>query len=262
MRQDPIFSGGAVKVALFLLVAAVLGVGAYAIVGENIDIDLPDLPEIDTGEVTNLQSTNLEATTIGGDQPPPAAVEEPFSTAGFGAALAQVKGEVGASAELTRLFINGTQTQFIVRRGGDSVEAYSVRSDSGELAREDATISITGNASLDDFAFPLGAVKPAAIDRMLAAARKQSGAGDFEPTVLTLERGIAFGQRALEWTINAQGGGRYLLYRADADGTEVRNEGGQGTEIPEAAQEAQKLNDCIQDANNDPEAIFACLDKF
>ena len=60
----------------------------------------------------------------------------------------------------------------------------------------------------------------------MATAKKQSGAGDFEPTVLSLERRIPFGDRALEWTINAEGGGRNLLYRAEPNGSKVRNQGG------------------------------------
>ena len=97
---------------------------------------------------------------------------------------------------------------------------------------------------------------------MLASARKQSGAGDFEPTVLTLERAIPFGSRELRWTINAEGGGRYLLYRAAPDGSDVRNEGGEGTEIPQAAQDAKKLNECIAAAKGNPDEIFSCLDEF
>jgi hypothetical protein len=261
MREDPIISGALFKVLLVVLVAAGLGIGAFAIAGNGVDIDLPDLPEVDTGEVTNLDNTTLEDTTINGDGPERAALE-PFTSAGFGSALQDVRGATGADAQLTRLFINPTQTQFIVRSGRDGAEAYSVRADTGELVREDATISISGNATLDDFAFPLAGVKAEAIDRMLSSARKQSGAQDFDPTVLTLERAIPFGSRELRWSINAEGGGRYLIYRAAPDGSDVRNEGGQGTEIPQAAQDAKKLNECISAAAGDPDKIFSCFDQF
>lgn len=264
MNEDPILSGGIVKAALVILVAGALGVGAFIVAGDDIDIDLPDLPDIDTlGEdtTTNLENTELSDTTVGGGEQPGNATD-PFTTAGLASAVDQVRGEAGGDAQLTRLFINDAQTQFIVRTGGDGVEAYSVRADTGELTREDATITISGGARIDDFAYALGAVKPAAVDRMLSAARRQSGAGDFRPTVLSLERGIPFGSRALEWTINAQGKGRNLLYRANAEGRQLRNDGGEGTAIPPAAIEAQKLNDCIREAQNDPERIFACLEQF
>ena len=260
MREDPIISGGLFRVLLVVLVAAGLGIGAFAIAGDGVDVDLPDLPEIDTGEVTNLDNTTLEDTTIDGGEPEQAALD-PFTSAGFGSALDAVRGAAGSEAQVTRLFINPTQTQFIVRRA-DGVEAFSVRVDSGELVKEDATISISGGATIDDFSFPLDGVKASAVDRMLASARRQSGAQDFDPTVLTLERAIPFGSRELRWTINAEGGGRYLLYRAAPDGSDVRNEGGEGTQIPQAAQDAKRLNECIAAANNDPDKIFACLDEF
>jgi hypothetical protein len=269
MRDDPLLSGGVFKILLVVLIAGGLGLGGFVLSGGDIGIDLPDLPEIDTaGDTTNLVDTELSDTTIGGgeDEPVAEAVVDPgaspFTTASFAAAVAAVREEAGADAQLTRLFINEVQTQFVVRKGRDDVEAYSVRADTGELSRQEATISITGNATLDDFAFALGAVKPGAIDRMLATAGKDSGRADFEPSVLSLERGIPFGSRELEWTINARGGGRSLLYRASADGKNVRNEGGAGTEIPQAALDAEKLNDCIQAAQSNPDEIFACLDKF
>ena len=261
MRDDPIISGGALKVALAILVVVILGLGALQLFGDGWDYVLPDLPDIEeSGQVTNLAETALSDTTIGGSDSPQANLDL-FTSAGFAKALAEIRDSAGADAELTRLFVNDVQTQFVVRRG-KGVEAYSVRADTGELTREDATITISGNAAISDFAFPIAAVKAAAIDRMLSAARKESGAGDFRPTTLALERRIPFGSRALEWTINAQGKGRYLLYRADPGGRGVRNEGGGGTQIPQAALDAQKLNDCISDAGSDSDAIVRCLEKF
>jgi hypothetical protein len=128
-------------------------------------------------------------------------------------------------------------------------------------SRSDATITISGSAKISDFAFALDALNPAAIDRMLASVRKQSGAADTEPTVLSLERAIPFGSRELRWTINAEGEGRNLTYRAAADGSAVENIGF-GTEIPPAARRAEELNDCIQAAKQDPNEIFACLERF
>jgi hypothetical protein len=226
VREEPVISRAVLKAALVILIAGALGAGAYALAGGGIDIDLPDLPDIDTiGEdTTELENTTLQDTTIGQGEPEPQPTD-PFTSAGFAAAIEQVKDEVGPGRELTRLFINPVQTQFIVRRG-DGIEAYSVRADTGELTQADATITISGNAKIGDFAFALDALDPAAVDRMLSAARKQSGAADFEPTVLSLERAIPFGSRELRWTINAEGGGRNLTYRAAADGTGVEKIGG------------------------------------
>jgi hypothetical protein len=267
MREDPVISGGALKVLLVLLVAGVLGVGAFAVVGDGLPFDLPDLPDIeDATNVTTLSDTELQDTTIDGSeevtQENTGASGDPFTSEGFGAALAAVRGAVGPGAELTRVTVNDVQSQFIVRNGKSGALAYSVRADSGDLVREDATISISGNATLDDFAFALDAIEPSAVDRMIAGARKQSGASDFRPSVLSLERAIPFGSRELRWTINAQADGRYLLFRAAPDGSGVRSEGGEGVAIPPAAQEAQKLGDCVSDAGSNTDAILECLEKF
>jgi hypothetical protein len=259
MNEEPIISPGVLKVLGVILVAAVLGGGAYALAKGG--IDLPDIDlDTTTGDVTTLENTNLEDTTIGGDEAEPA-IADPFTSAGFGMAVQQMRDEAGSGTQLTRLFVNDVQTQFIVL-SGENVDAYSVRADTGELDRQDATVTVSGNATLQDFAFALDGVDPAAVDRMLSAARKQSGASDFRPTVLSLERRIPFGERKLEWTINAQGNGRSLLFRANADGTQVRNEGGEGVKIPQGALDAQKLQDCIKQAGGDTDQILACFDEF
>jgi hypothetical protein len=71
MREEPVISRAVLKVALVLLVAGGLGAGAYAVAGGSIDVDLPDLPEVETTEsVTTLEDTTIENTTIG-DEPAP-----------------------------------------------------------------------------------------------------------------------------------------------------------------------------------------------
>jgi len=254
MRPDPVFSGGILKAALVVLAAVGLGAGAYALAGGGVDVDLPDLPDIDTtAETTELEEGNYVDTTLGtGDRP------DEFTSAGLADALARLREEVG-EVELTRLTVNEAQTQFFVRRG-DGIEAYSYRG--GKLIHENATIRITGNATVADFAFPTESVQPSAVDRMLRAARKKSGANDFTPTVLSLERGIPFGERELTWTISAEGGGRFLTYRADADGRNVRDVGGTDAPIPPSVDEARELNECISNAGDDTNAIFDCLQKF
>ena len=138
-----------------------------------------------------------------------------------------------------------------------------MRTEDGELTREQATITISGNATLDDFAFGLAGVEPVAVDRMLAKARKIAGdPPDFEPSVLNLERNLSAGIRPPEWTISARGGGKNLTYRASLDGRQVEDVGGGGTQIPQAALDAEKLNECITAADQDFDAIQACFQEF
>lgn len=260
MREDPIISAAWIKAALVVLVGGALGVGAYLLVS-GVDVDLPDLPDLDEidSETTNLSDTTLEATTIGREPEVPTSAD-PFTSAAFAAALAKVSEAVGPGGQATRVTLNDTQTQFFIR-GDDDVEAYSVRADGGELERQEATITISGAATIEDFVFGLEAIKPSAIDRMLAEARRMSGAADFEPTVLGLERRIPFGSRELAWTISARGAGRNLTYRASANGSRVENIGGRGSPIAPQVKEAEELNDCIQAAGGDIDAVTACFDR-
>jgi hypothetical protein len=77
VREDPIFSGGIIKAALVILVAGALGVGAY-VLASGVDINLPDLPDVETdGASTRLSDTTLEDTTI--DQPKPTPAPAPAS---------------------------------------------------------------------------------------------------------------------------------------------------------------------------------------
>ena len=175
--------------------------------------------------------------TIGDEpeEPDPADAEtgDPFTSASFASALSAVQAEAGLGPQADAPVHQPRADPVHRASTATAIEAFSVRADDpGEVVREEATITISGNATIDDFAFALDAVEPSAIDRMLASAKKQSGAGDFEPTVLSLERRIPFGDRALEWTINAEGGGRNLLYRAEPDGSEVRDSGGGGNAEP------------------------------
>jgi hypothetical protein len=258
MREDPIISGGWIKAALVLLVAGALGVGAY-LLASGTDIDLPDIDLNTTEGQTTLSDTNLEDTTIGDSEP--SVTQDPLTTAGFAAAIAKLREEVGPGAELTEVTINDTQTQFFVRHG-DGDDAYLVNAESGELERRDATITISGNVTIEDFVFPLAGVQPSAIDAMVSGAGKLSGAADFKPTVLTLERRLPEGSRKLAWTINGQGGGRNLTYRAAPDGSNIEDVGGGGTAIPPEVQQAQELNRCIEAAGGDIDKVTACFDQF
>ena len=258
MRTDPVISGGVLKVALVLLVAGGLGAGAYAIAGGEIDLPDIELPEIETaGETTQVEEGNFEDTMLGGSSDE-GEFSAPFTSAALAEASDALVEEIGF-VPLMRLTVNEAQTQFFVPRG-EGIAAYSYRD--GELVRESAGITITGNATVEDFAFPVTAIDSAAMDRMLKAARRKSGADDFTPTVLSLERGIPFGDRATYWTISAEGGGRFLTYRADADGRNLEDVGGTDNPIPPSAQEARELNDCVAAAGDDTEAILACLERF
>ncbi|MSO40754.1 MAG: hypothetical protein EXQ70_02445 [Solirubrobacterales bacterium] len=219
MQEDPVISRGMLKALGAILVIAVVAGGV--VLFASADIDLGDLKIPTDQTTTTLQDTSLSDTTIGDTSP--IADSNPFSSHGFAAALSAVRAEAGHGAQLTKLFINDVQTQVVVRRG-DGVEAYSVPSEGGQLQRQDATVSISGNATLADFAFSFDEVKPAAVDRMLPGANKLID-GTLQPTVLALERQLSSGSRELEWVINGTAGGDNLVFRARPDGFGVRQIG-------------------------------------
>lgn len=255
MREDPIISGWLIKALLGLMVVAGIGYGGYRIV-DGLDIDLDSVGE----EVASLDNTELEGTTInGGDSGDAEDLGDPRTAPGLAAAIARIREEAGA-ARLTRMTVNEFGTQFYVLRGGEA-KAYSVprRGDVSELP---ATISITGNADVTDFAYGLGAIKPAAIARMVREAARLARAKSLDVQTLALERALPFGRRALEWTLNARKGSRALTFRASADGRRVENVGGDGIELPQAALDAEKLNRCISDAGSDTDRVLECLEKF
>lgn len=68
MRQDPVISPAVLKAALVIVVAGAFAVGAY-ILSSGVDINLPDLPDVNTTAETTLSDTTLEDTTIGQDEP-------------------------------------------------------------------------------------------------------------------------------------------------------------------------------------------------
>ena len=258
MNEDPLISGGIVKVALVILATGALGAGAYALVGGG--VDLPDIDIDDpTASTTTLSNTNLENTTI--DPGGPDAID-PLTSAGFAESVDEVLRETGAGTQATRLFINPVQTQFIVRTGDESFAALSVRADSGDLVRQDATVTISGNATVDDFAYSLEALDPAAIDRMLAAAPGAAGASGFEPAVLSLERAIPRGDRKLEWTVTGNADGRDVVLRADADGKGLRDETGGNPQPAQPEAPLNALSKCIEAAGDDTDKVFDCLGKF
>lgn len=74
MNEEPVISRAVLKAGLLLLVAAGIGAGVYLLADGS--IDLPDIDLETTGDVTSLESTTLQDTTIG-DEDKPAKPEQP-----------------------------------------------------------------------------------------------------------------------------------------------------------------------------------------
>jgi hypothetical protein len=272
VKQDPIFSGEAVKAILLLIVALAIGGGAVAVATGDLNLELPDIdiPEPSTDPTVTLSDTSLSDITIDEPEdlvePVPETPAEPvpppanqFDGSALKQAIVQITAELGPQTRASSLTINESQTQFVVLTGKGQVKAYALLS-SGDLVTQDANVTITGNATLDDFSFKLTSVKPDVLDPMIRRAGIKAKTRTFRPTTLRLERDLSAGLKPPEWTINAEGDGRYLTFKADLDGRKVRNIGGAGVQVPQAVIDARELSECIKAAAQDFEQVKACFD--
>src|SRR5262249_57170659 len=104
------------------------------------------------------------------------------------------------------------------RRNGEQATGFVYTG--GDLHPEQ--VQVVGPGSLEGQDFPFSEVDPAAIDEIVSGVQSQSGLSDLKVTVMTLEKNAVDGK--LEWTINAEGGGRTgLVYKAEPDGSNVTN---------------------------------------
>ena len=147
MNEDPVFSGGMVKALLVILVAG--APRGRRLRARRAASTFPTSTSTSSDQTTtNLTDTELSDTTIGDEpaEPDPAdADRRPVHDAPPSPRRSAVReAEAGSGRQLTRLFINPVQTQFIVV-DGDGIEAFSVRADDpSEVVQEEATITISG----------------------------------------------------------------------------------------------------------------------
>jgi hypothetical protein len=229
---------------------------------------LPDMPRL-----ASLLAALCAALALGacgdddsGGAPSLEGNEDLFTSSGFGEAVDAVSGEAGADAPILRVQVTEGGAEFQLR---DGEAATGFIYTGGEL--EPVEVEIIGGGTIEGLDFPLTEVDPAAIDKITSGVTDASGIDDIEVTVMTLEKQALDGQ--LRWVINAEGGGRTgLVFNADPDGSNVTSPTGDiagaesggsgggsgGADASGAAQEAQAVVDCIQQAGSDVEAIQAC----
>ena len=138
-----------------------------------------------------------------------------FTTAGFQKAYDAVKGKAGDNAQALQVQITEGGADFKLRNGE---QATGFVYTGGDL--HDEKVDVIGPGSLEGQDFPFTEVDPAAIDKIVSGVKQASGVNDLKVTVMTLEKSAVDGQ--LNWTINAEGGGRTgLVYNAEPDGSNV-----------------------------------------
>ncbi len=202
--------------------------------------------------------------------------EELFTSSGFQEALDAAEEDAGDDAGVLQLQITEGGASFKLR---DGEQATGFVYTGGELV--DQEVEIIGGGSLEGQDFPLADIDAAAIDKIVDGVKTESGLGDVQVTVMTLEKSSLDGE--LGWVVNAEGDGRSgLVFNADLDGSNVtsptgaiagaEDEGDTGTTTPSGtstddgaptapgagADEAQEVAQCVQDAQGDIAKIQEC----
>jgi hypothetical protein len=188
-----------------------------------------------------------------------------FTTASLQQTLDVVKGKSGADAELLEVQITTGGTDYQIR---DGEKATGFHFDPGSSDAQDVQVDVVGVGSLDNSAYPISEVDPAAIDKMVAGAPQASGADDFKVTVMTLGKSFS---PDLQWTVNGEASGRTgLVLNAKPDGSGLTSPTGQvpsGTDTSGGAgatptapggQDPAAIADCISKAGGDVNKIQAC----
>jgi hypothetical protein len=230
------------------------------------------------GAIVALAIGAVSLAACGGDDDGPGGGnEELFTTAGFRKAYDAATERAGEQAAVLEVQITSGGADFKLR-SGEQATGFVYRD--GEL--HDQRVEVIGPGSLEGQDFPISAVDPAAIDRIVSGVRTESGIRDIEVTVLTLAKSAIDGK--LRWTINAAGGGRTgLVYNADPDGSNVTSPqgavagaGNQSSETTPSAKQppatdpgatvtlpngktAAEVSKCIQKAQGDVDKLQACV---
>ena len=182
-----------------------------------------------------------------------------FTTAGFQKAYDAVKGKAGDNAQALQVQITEGGADFKLRNGE---QATGFVYTGGDL--HDEKVDVIGPGSLEGQDFPFTEVDPAAIDKIVSGVKQASGVNDLKVTVMTLEKSAVDGQ--LNWTINAEGGGRTgLVYNAEPDGSNVTSplpdiagSGSGGTSTTASGKTPAEIAQCVQQAGTDVSKIQAC----
>jgi hypothetical protein len=253
-REEGVFGPGARKfIAWLLAIAAVAGIVVLAL-----NVELGDVVD----ELETIGETTEEA-----PQPEPAEQPEvepqPLNAAGIAAAIAALRDEVGGNPHMVRLRSSPDSIELVIVHEGRPA-GYSWAD--GELTELPAVV-VAGSGPLTKRDFLASTVDPKSLGRLLMGAERESGGRKLEVVNATLEAAVLNPDR-LRWLLNAEApNGSSIAFEANRDGTGVEqlgSTGPPGAGLPPQAREqfrdVEELNDCIEEAGADTEAILDCTE--
>jgi hypothetical protein len=256
-REEGIFGPGARKfIAWLLAIAAVAGIVVLAL-----NVDLGNVvDELETiGETTTKEDRPEKTEPEPAEQPD---VEpEPLNAAGVAAALDALRDEVGGNPDMVRLRSSPESIELVINRDGRP-QGYAWAD--GELTALPAVV-VAGTGPLEKRDFLASTVDPKSIGRLVMGAERQSGGRKLEVVNATLEAAVLNPDR-LRWLLNGEApNGSSIAFQAKPDGTGVEqlgSTGPPGAGLPPQAREqfrdVERLNDCIEEAGGDTDAILDC----
>jgi hypothetical protein len=266
-REEGVFGPGARKfIAWLLAIAAVAGIVVLALNVELGDV-VDELETIGETTTTEERQDGEDEGEDGGAAPAeeaqPEVEPQPLNAAGIAAAIAALRDEVGGNPRMVRLRSSPDSIELVIVRDGRPA-GYSWAD--GELTELPAVV-VAGSGPLTKRDFLASTVDPKSLGRLLMGAERESGGRKLEVVNATLEAAVLNPDR-LRWLLNAEApNGSSIAFEANRDGTAVEqlgSTGPPGAGLPPQAREqfrdVEELNDCIEEAGADTEAILDCTE--
>ncbi len=154
------------------------------------------------------QADDVLAATADGDY---------LSAASFGAAVREIKAEIGPGGELLDLTVSAEGGGNVKYRTGDRAAGFAWGP--GREGLEPVDVTLVGSGRIEDNVFPIAKLSPDATTKLRDAVERRAGA-DFEIETMTL--GLAPVSGDARWTVAGEGDGRQLVFSAKADGSGLR----------------------------------------
>jgi type II secretory pathway pseudopilin PulG len=158
-------------------------------------------------QTDEVRSTIAEATENG----------DYLSAAAFGAAVRDIKAELGGDAELLDFTVSDAGGGNVKYRTGDRAAGLSWGP--GRDGLQPVDVTLVGSGKLDDNVFPIAKLAPGAATTLAEAVRAKAGDG---VDVETMTLGLAPVSGAVQWTVTADDRGRALVFTAKANGSGLR----------------------------------------
>jgi hypothetical protein len=158
-------------------------------------------------QTDDIKSTIAEATQNG----------DYLSAAAFGAAVHDIKAELGDDAELLDLTVSNEGGGNVKYRIGD--RAAGLTWGPGRDGLQPVDVTLVGSGKLEDNVFPIARLSADAAATLTAAVKAKAGAG---VEVETMTLGLAPVSGAVRWTVTADDRGRALVFTAKPDGSGLK----------------------------------------